>query len=94
VELVIRLADLPLAAGVEAVAAAAGHDPFELAASAGDDYELLICAAPDRRAQLDEAAGAAGVPLAWLGETRAGRGAVFVDAGGAAVEGLAGYEHR
>jgi thiamine-monophosphate kinase len=91
---VVRLDALPLAPGVEAVAEAAGRDPIELAATAGDDYELLVCAPPERRAELEAAAAAADVPLAWLGETRAGSGAVFTDATGAPVRGLAGYEHR
>lgn len=94
VEVAIRLDALPLAAGVEAVASAADRDPLELAATAGDDYELLLCAPRERSEQLEAAAADAGVPLAWLGETRAGSGAVFTDAGGAPVAGLAGYEHR
>ena len=94
VQLAVRLGELPLAAGVEVVARAAGRDPLELAVTAGDDYELLLCAPADRRETLDEAAAAAGVALSWLGEARPGRGAVFTDAGGAPVGGLAGYEHR
>lgn len=94
VELAIRLADLPLAPGVAAVADAAGRDPLELAASAGEDYELLVCAPPDRREALEAAGASAGVALSWLGECRAGRGAVFTDARGGRVSGLVGYEHR
>jgi thiamine-monophosphate kinase len=94
VELRLRLADLPLAPGVESVARASGRDPFELAASGGEDYELLVCAPPERRRTLEEAAASAGTTLSWLGETGAGSGAVFVGADGAAVQGLAGYEHR
>jgi thiamine-monophosphate kinase len=93
VEVIVRLADLPLAPGVEAVARATGRDPIELAAAGGDDYELLVCAPPERREALERVAATAGAPLTWLGETRAGAGAVFTDAGGGAVEGLAGYEH-
>jgi thiamine-monophosphate kinase len=44
---------LPLAPGVAAVAAAAGLDPLELAASAGEDYELLAALPAER---LEEAA--------------------------------------
>ncbi len=94
VEVAVRLHALPLAAGVEAVARAAGRDPLELAATAGDDYELLLCAPPERSEELEAAAASADVPLTWLGQTRAGSGAVFTDAGGAPVAGLAGYEHR
>jgi thiamine-monophosphate kinase len=41
VRLEIDAAALPIAAGVAAVAAAAGRDPLELAAAGGEDYELL-----------------------------------------------------
>ena len=54
--LTIELELLPIAAGVEAVAEAAGRDPLELAAAAGDDYELLVAAPPDRRADIGRAA--------------------------------------
>jgi thiamine-monophosphate kinase len=94
VELAVRLDALPLAAGVDAVARAAERDPLELAATAGDDYELLLCAPRELSGQLEAAATGAGLPLTWLGETRPGSGAVFTDAGGAPVAGLAGYEHR
>jgi thiamine-monophosphate kinase len=79
VELRVRLDAVPCAAGVEPVAAASG----------GDDYELLFTIAPERR----EAAEAA-APVSWLGDVRAGRGLVLLDAGGRAVEGLRGYEHE
>jgi thiamine-monophosphate kinase len=94
VELSLRLGDLPLAPGVEAVARATGRDPHELAASAGEDYELLVCAPPDRCDALEEAAASAGAPLSWLGETGPGRGAVFTAPDGTPVHGLAGFEHR
>jgi thiamine-monophosphate kinase len=94
VEVAVRLDALPLAAGVAAVAKAAGRDPLELAATAGDDYELLVCVPPEQRAELEGAAAAADVPLAWLGETRAGSGATFTDAAGEPVHGLSGYQHR
>jgi thiamine-monophosphate kinase len=44
----IDAAKLPLASGVAEVAAAAGRDPLELAASGGEDYELLAALPPDR----------------------------------------------
>jgi len=42
-ELEIALAQLPLAPGVAAVAEALGVDARELAATGGEDYELLVC---------------------------------------------------
>lgn len=89
----LRLADLPLAAGVDRVARGAGREPLSFAATAGDDYELLVTGPPGRREALEHAAASAGPPLTWLGEVAAGDGAAFVDPSGRAVEKLRGYEH-
>jgi len=70
----IELARLPLAAGVGA----------QLAATAGDDYELLVCGPRE----LERAA-----ELTWVGEVVAGTGLELLDADGRPAEGLAGYEH-
>jgi thiamine-monophosphate kinase len=79
VELRLALDAVPRPAGVEAAEAAIG----------GDDYELLFAIAPKRR----EAAEAAAA-ISWLGDVRAGRGLVLLDADGRPVEGLRGYEHE
>ncbi len=89
VELRVRLADLPVAGGVERVVA----DPARFAATGGDDYELLVTLPEGRRAAAVAAAEAAGTRLTWLGEVRAGEGLVVVDAAGREVRGLEGYEH-
>ena len=44
----VRLADLPVDEGVAEVARDHGLDPLELAATAGEDYELLFTAARRR----------------------------------------------
>jgi thiamine-monophosphate kinase len=88
----IRLEDLPLAPGVAAVARAAGRDPLELAATGGDDYELLMAVAPDRRETVELAARGAGTTVTWVGSVAAGTGTRLVGPDGAPVE-LAGYEH-
>jgi thiamine-monophosphate kinase len=93
----LELERLPLAAGVAEVARAAGHAPAELAATAGDDYELLFTAPPGTREALEAAArqampAAGGVPLSWLGEVVGGEGLELVGPGGDIVD-LAGYEH-
>jgi thiamine-monophosphate kinase len=93
VELRLSLAELPLAAGVAEAARAVGRDPLELAATGGDDYELLVSLAPERRERAEEAAAAAGVPLTWLGEVRAGSGLALVGPDGALRAGLRGFEH-
>jgi thiamine-monophosphate kinase len=66
---------LPLAPGIAEIAAAAGRDPLELAASGGEDYELLAALPPDRLtnarrriAEGDEAT------LTQIGEIHAGEG--------------------
>ena len=49
VRIVLDAGALPLAAGVDAVATSLGVDPVELAATGGEDYELLVCAPRDAR---------------------------------------------
>jgi thiamine-monophosphate kinase len=93
VELGVRLAELPLAAGVEEVAREAGRDPFELAATGGDDYELLVTVPPERRAEAERAVEAAGTSLGWVGEVVHGSGLVLLGPDGAPISGLRGWEH-
>ena len=69
-----------------------GADPAEFAATAGDDYELLVSAPPERAGAVAAAAQAAGTGLSWLGEVRGGSGVVFRDASGREVS-LRGFEH-
>ena len=88
----VRLESLPIAAGVEAVAAANGIDPLHLAVAGGDDYELLFTAAPERREAIERAARDAGTHVRWLGRVGAGSGVALVGPGGAPVE-IAGFEH-
>ena len=88
----VRLADLPLAPGVDAVARAAGRDPLELAATSGDDYELLFTVAPGRREAAEAAARHGGTAVAWIGSVTSGAGARLLGPAGEPVE-LAGYEH-
>jgi thiamine-monophosphate kinase len=78
VEILVDLAALPLAPGV---------DDVELAATAGEDFELLFTASPNRRAAIEEAA-----PVTWIGEARDGGGLLLIGPAGTPVE-LSGYEH-
>ncbi len=78
VRIEIELAQLPLARGVPGA---------RFAATAGDDYELLFTAPPDRRAAIDAAAR-----VTWLGGVGEGSGVVFRDSGGGDVP-LEGFEH-
>lgn len=79
VALEIDLDALPLAAGVD--------DPLA-AARGGEDYELCVCVAQERREQVQAAVAS----VTWIGRVVAGNGARFYDAGG--EHALAGYEHR
>ena len=88
----IALDRLPLAAGVAETARAVGREPAELAAAAGDDYELLFAAPPGRREAVSAAALRAGSPVTWIGSAAAGTGLRLVDRGGRAVS-LRGYAH-
>jgi thiamine-monophosphate kinase len=66
---------LPLANGLAEVAAAAGRDPLELAASGGEDYELLAALPPGRLTEATTRIGeAAETTLTQIGELRAGEG--------------------
>ena len=86
VTLEIELAAIPLAAGVEQIAAELGRDAAQFAASGGEDFELCAC--------LPEAAAAQVDGLIRVGSVLDGPGEVrFIGLGGEQVE-LHGYEHR
>jgi thiamine-monophosphate kinase len=93
VELRVTLADLPRAPGVDQVARAVGREPVELAATGGDDYELLVTVPPERRLAAERAAEGAGTSLGWVGEVVEGSGLVLLGRDGRPVSGLRGFEH-
>ncbi|HEY1454584.1 MAG TPA: thiamine-phosphate kinase [Roseiarcus sp.] len=68
----VEIYRLPLSPAARAAIAA---DPglFEVAATGGDDYELLASAAPASAPAFEAAAAAAGVPLTFVGEAVEGR---------------------
>ena len=75
-QLRVRLADLPLAEGVERVSG----DPRAFAATGGDDYELLVTVPPERaRRGRRRPRRPRGPPLTWLGHVAAGAGLVLLD---------------
>ena len=84
VTLDLRLADLPLAPGVESA---------EGAATDGDDYELLFTTPPERRAAAEQAAATSGTRVSWLGDVRAGGAACRLHTADGRVVDLSGYEH-
>ena len=90
--LVLDADSLPLAPGVAEAAAALGVDAAELAATGGEDYELLVCVAPERRVAAVQAAAGAG--LTWIGRTAEGKPSVRWEGAPPAAEGWRGFEHE
>jgi len=89
VEIEIEIERAPLPEGFERAAAELGRDPLELAAGAGEDFELLFTAPPERRGAVEQAAGA--LPVTWIGEVREGSGLLLL-AQGRPLD-VRGYEH-
>jgi thiamine-monophosphate kinase len=69
--LVVDASTVPIAPDVDAVAAAAGRDPLELATAGGEDYELLAALPPKAIAPAREALAALGTPLTAIGRVEA-----------------------
>jgi thiamine-monophosphate kinase len=99
----IDLNALPLDEGVAEVAAELGMPPWQLAAGAGEDYELCVCVAPDERQSVEQAlAYAGGTGVTWVGRIRPASGhsdparpapaAVLLEDG--QERHLEGFEHR
>ena len=88
VRLELSLAAMPLAPGVEEVARVAGREPHELAATGGEDYELLFTVPP---ARWDAIAAVADVTR--LGGVVGGHGTRWDGLEGGHLEQLRGYEH-
>lgn len=79
---------LPVAEDTRRLAKSLGRDAETLAATGGEDYELLI-AAPE--AVMEELSGALDVPLVVIGQVT-GSNIVF-HRGGEVVDGLSGWDH-
>jgi thiamine-monophosphate kinase len=93
VALEIAARSLPLAAGVAEISAAAGLDPLELAASGGEDYELLAALPQASLAAASTAIDAAGeTKLTQIGGVGAGEGVELRLPGGGLLE-IRGYDH-
>jgi thiamine-monophosphate kinase len=89
----IDAGSLPLAKGVVEVAAASGRDPLELAASGGEDYELLAALPPDRLAETSTRIGeAAETTLTPVGAVVEGEGVEIRLPGDGLLE-ATGFDH-
>jgi thiamine-monophosphate kinase len=91
----VELEALPLDSGVAEVAAELGVPAWQLAASAGEDYELCFCAAVEDRERVERALRERdNAPVTWIGAVLEGpAGSVtLLDERGNAVR-IEGYEH-
>jgi thiamine-monophosphate kinase len=88
VTLEIDLDALPLADGVPDVARQLGRPAWELGAAAGEDYELLVCVAPEDRGAARSAAA-----LTWIGIVGDGPPEVRLLSAGVAQT-TRGFQHR
>jgi thiamine-monophosphate kinase len=70
----VTLSRLPIEEGVDAVAGQVGLDPVELAAAAGEDYELLFAADDAVVPAVEAAADKVGTSVSWVGRAREGSG--------------------
>jgi thiamine-monophosphate kinase len=84
----VDLGSLPLAGDTREFLESLGRDPEILAASGGEDYELLMAA---REPILEALAGSVEVPVTVIGEVT--DGGVIFQRGGASVEGLSAWDH-
>jgi thiamine-monophosphate kinase len=89
----VQLDRLPLDEGVAAVAEAAGLEAVELAAEAGEDYELLFAAPESAAVAVESAADGAGLPVTWIGRAEGeGAGVKLLDEAGEPRT-LRGWDH-
>jgi thiamine-monophosphate kinase len=89
----IDAGSVPLAKGVAEIAAAAGHDPLQLAVAGGEDYELLAALPAESLGAASTAIGeAAETGLTPIGEVQTGEGVEIRLPGGGSLE-TQSYDH-
>lgn len=93
VRLEIDLEKLPTDERTERVAAELGVPVWQAAATAGEDYELCVCAPPRRLERVNQASRRAQTPITWVGRVSAGEADVILRHEGERTR-LSGYEHR
>jgi thiamine-monophosphate kinase len=85
----VDLTALPVDEGVDEICAELGIPAWQLAATAGEDYELCFCVAPEDRARVLQAVDG----VTWIGQVGEGAAGVrLLDGRGATVP-LEGFEH-
>jgi thiamine-monophosphate kinase len=91
----VQLASLPIADGVSEVSDELVQEPWRLAATAGEDYELCFCAADADRVAVELAVRALGeVEVTWVGEVSAGPPGVSLSDDRGREVAIEGFEHR
>lgn len=88
----IDLDRIPVAEGLEEVAGGQGA-ALELAASGGEDYELLVTLPPERIGDASEAVAEAGTKLTEIGYVAEGRGVALRLPGGGEIQ-PSGFDQR
>jgi thiamine-monophosphate kinase len=86
----VDLGSLPVESDTREFLRSLGRDPEVVAATGGEDYELLIAA---RESVLDALAEDVDAPLTVIGEVTDGTSGVVFRRGGETVEDLAGWDH-
>ena len=87
----LELAGLPLS---DEYRAACGGDPYTLALSGGEDYELLFCAPKGKRVEVEALLERMGVKVSPIGEITAGNSVEVVAADGRGyAPSLRGFDH-
>jgi thiamine-monophosphate kinase len=90
VECRVDLDLLPVAADTRSFLTSLGHEPEIVAATGGEDYELLISAPQPVMEGLAESVG---VPLTTIGQVTDGASGIVFVREGEVVEGLSGWDH-
>jgi thiamine-monophosphate kinase len=91
----IDLGALPLETGLVEICAELGVAPWWLAATAGEDYELCVCAAPAEQGLVEDALSTPGrAGVTWIGSVTEGTPGVALFHEGREQRGLEGFEHR
>jgi thiamine-monophosphate kinase len=91
----VEVARVPVDPAAREAAGALGEDALDWATGGGEDYELLLCCAPEAaRALAEGLRGATGTALTVIGTATSGPPEVtWVDGRGEAVSIRSGYEH-
>ena len=87
----LHLAGLPLS---DEYRESCGADPFALALSGGEDYELLFCTPKGRAAEVEALFAGIGLNVSRIGEITGGDGVELIGPDGAVYQpGLRGFDH-